>query len=92
VPGEVVVVSTSEAQNIKESQRDVYQHVEMHGKKGGCCPQCTAPKVPVAGAYGAMKTKTKTKTTTAGTFGKMMPKATKMMSALERTTKSPYYT
>lgn len=48
----------------------------MHGKKGGCCPKC------------AMKTKT----TTAGTFGKMMPKATKMMSALERTTKSPYYT
>ena len=56
----------------------------MHGKKGGCCPKCTAPKVPVAGAYGAMKTKT-TKTT-------KMPKATKMMSALERTTKSPYYT
>lgn len=56
----------------------------MHGKKGECCPKCAA------GAYGAMKTKTKT--TTTGTFGKMMPKATKMMSALERTTKSPYYT
>lgn len=50
----------------------------MHGKKGECCPKC------------AMKTKTKTKTTkmmpTTGTFGK----ATKMMSALERTVKSPY--